>query len=354
MNLTRIQLENFRNYAQLDMELAPITALIGDNAQGKTNVLEALAFCAWGKSFRGSRTREVLYWEADYGRIRVQGENEGKKQQLEVQFQRNPELKRFKIEDNVCAPKDWIGQVRAVLFTPDHLDLVTGSPAGRRQFLDRLLLQIKPSYLEALQRLHKILEERNALLKRFHLSRGSEAQLDIWDKALEETAQVIWDQRRAFLKNLQQNMAEDYRVLSKRAEDDLKISIQTQEEEFSGRLAASREHDVLTGSTSVGPQRDDFTLRLGGRVLAEVGSRGECRSAVLALKMGELRYLTEKTGQKPLLLLDDVFSELDAERQAHLSELVRTHPTVLTTTAQEHIKAWPEALSYLVKEGAIE
>ncbi|QQR54762.1 DNA replication/repair protein RecF [Candidatus Peregrinibacteria bacterium] len=353
MKLKWIKLEGFRNYYDLELELkSPITALVGLNAQGKTNLLESIAFLALGKSFRASRSLETLHWDRSHGRIKGCIEEEGKEVELEVYMQREPETKKVKKAEKWTLPKHFLGSLRIVLFTPDDLDLVSGSPALRRQFLDRLLLQLNGGYVETFSQYQRILDQRNALLKRIREGRAQNWELDLWDARLCEEATRLWERRHAFMDFLKTPLPKDYQRIAG-GKKTLSFFYQNHRERFDEKLAAAREHDLRTGATSVGPHRDDFILYLEGRSLQETGSRGECRSAVLALKMAELRYMELRSGEKPLLLLDDVFSELDAKRQEKLGHLLQDYQTILTTTALEHVEKLKNKTVYTVMDGKL-
>lgn len=359
MRLKHLTLEGFRNYEDLELTLnAPVTALVGLNAQGKTNLLESIAFLALGKSFRAPKSLETLHWDRPHGRIKgtlTDEKSEGKELELEVFLQRTPELKKVKLASKVTTPKNFLGNLRVVLFTPDQLDLVSGSPAGRRQFLDRLLMQLNAGYVEAFSQYQKILDHRNALLKQIALGRAQTWELDLWDARLVEEAKKIWEKRRAFMDFLGTRLTPDYQKIAGLTEnqDELTVQNETHQSDFDQRLVAHRDQDLRMGSTSVGPHRDDFTLSLNGKPLKETGSRGECRSAVLALKRAELEYIHQKTGEKPLLLLDDVFSELDEHRQAALGELLQQYQTILTTTSLDHVKSLKNAQIIQVEGGKL-
>ncbi len=354
MKLKWLKLEAFRNYDDLEISLdAPVTALVGLNAQGKTNLLESIAFLTLGKSFRASKALETLKWDRPHGRIRACVERKGKDTQLEVFLQRSPEIKKVKKQSKWVAPKNFLGSLRAVLFTPDHLDLVTGSPQDRRQYIDRLLIQVDKEYIGELSNYQRILNHRNALLKRIQFGRAQEWELDMWDARLGEEAFKIWAKREIFLDFLKRDLEEKYVSI---AGEGKKLTLQSRlnKDRFEERLLAHRSSDVQSGSTSIGPHRDDFILFLDDKELSESGSRGEQRSAVLVLKIAELKYVEEKTGEKPLLLLDDVFSELDEKRQEKLGELLEDYQCILTTTSLDHVKGLKEAKVYWVKGGALQ
>ncbi len=354
MKLKWLKLEHFRNYDDLEINLdSPVTALVGLNAQGKTNLLESIAFMALGKSFRASKALETLKWDRPHGRIRACVERKGKETQLEIFLQRSPETKKVKKQSKWTTPKNFLGTLRAVLFTPDHLDLITGSPQARRQYLDRLLIQVDKDYIEALTNYQRILNHRNALLKRIQFGRSQEWELDLWDARLIEEAAKIWTRREAFLDFLKAALDEDYASIAGTGKT-LHLESRINKDRYEERLIAHRNSDIQNGSTSVGPHRDDFTLFLEDKELAECGSRGEQRSAVLVLKIAELNYIEEKTGEKPLLLLDDVFSELDAKRQAKLSELLKEYQCILTTTSVDHVAKLPHVRIFEVHQGEVQ
>lgn len=353
MKLTWLRLEHFRNYESLELDLdAPVTALVGLNAQGKTNLLESIAFLALGKSFRASKALETLKWDRPHGRIQATLERNGKKIQLEVFLQRFPETKKVKKQAKWTTPAQFIGTLRVVLFTPDHLDLVTGSPHARRQYLDRLLIQVEKGYLTALTNYQRILNHRNALLKRIQQGRAQEWELDLWDARLAEEAKNIWQTRKKFMDFLRSSLEKDYDSIAGMGKK-LTLKANLHQENFDEKLLSHRFHDIATGSTSLGPHRDDFTLYLEDKNLAECGSRGEQRSAILALKMAELAYIEEKTGDKPLLLLDDVFSELDEKRQKKLGELLQRYQSILTTTAAGTLDRFPYIRILNVEQGVL-
>src|SRR3989338_6088676 len=320
MKLKWLKLQHFRNYENLELTLNEgVTALVGLNAQGKTNLLESIAFLALGKSFRAPRSLDALKWDRPHGRIKAGIERKGKLTELEV---------------------------------------ISASPQARRQFLDRLLIQVDYTYTEALGNYQKILNHRNALLKSIWARKSEEWELDIWDARLATEARKIWEKRSDFFTFLNGSLAEQYQKLAG-AEEVLSLESLTHQDRYEERLLAHRGSDIQSSSTSIGPHRDDFTLSLHSpkvrikRELAESGSRGEKRSAVLVLKMAELLFIENKTGEKPILLLDDVFSELDLNRQKKLIDLIRPYQSILTTTSLEHLESLKNLTVYNISQGEI-
>lgn len=350
MKLKSLTLEDFRNYTELTLDLSKddVIALIGDNAQGKTNILESIAFLALGKSFRTHRSIEALSWERPHGRIKGQVD----KTHLEVFLERRGNNKKVKKDDKVVKPSEFLGNFRVVLFTPDTLQLISGSPARRRQFLDRVLIQLSPRYVEAFGNYQRTLKQRNALLKRIQSKQAQDWELDLWDAQLEHEAQKIWKARKELTEHIQAQIQANYSTISNTA-DELTLSYQPKTQRFDEQLLTHRQADIFTGSSSLGPHRDDFALKLNQHNIAETGSRGECRSAVLALKLAEIHFIEQKTKQKPLLLLDDVFSELDEHRQAQLGQSLQGYQCIITTTSKDHVKAFPNLKIYQVQNGQL-
>lgn len=354
MQLNWLQLQDFRNYPELSVDLtaSPVLALVGPNAQGKTNLLEAIAFLALGKSFRSRKAMETLGWDKPHGRIKAEVEYEGRTTELEVFFQRKPESKKLKRQGQVVKPKDFLGNLRVVLFTPDHLQMVTGSPRLRRQFMDRVLVQLDQSYVMSFGTYQAVLKQRNALLKRIQMKKAQSWELELWDTRLIQEAEEIWKKREGLMSFVANEIAELYRSIA-HSDDELTLRYTPDKDRFDERLVAHMEADLRSGSTSIGPHRDDFSLLLNGRELADYGSRGECRSGVLALKIAQIHYIEKACGHKPLLLLDDVFSELDADRQHQLGALLKNYQAVITTTSVEHVSGLSDASIYLVNDGGL-
>lgn len=352
MKLKSLKLQNFRNYETLELEFdAGLTAFVGENAQGKTNLLESVAFAALGKSFRAAGFLETLTWDRPHGRIKAVVENKGKEKELEIFMEREPASKKIKKQGKPSSPKDFIGNLRVALFIPDNLQMISGSPRLRRQYFDRLLVQLGPEYLSAFGTYQHILRQRNALLKRIFMGRAGENELDSWDEKLLEEAQIIWSKRRAFADFLNENLSGIYTSISGGSEE-IRFKYNPENDRFDEKLLALRGQDI-GNSTSLGPHRDDFIFYLNGRDIAEFGSRGEQRTAILSLKIAEIRYIEKITGIKPVLLLDDVFSELDGDRQTHLGKLVESYQTIITSCSIENLKSLKNARVYRVESGRL-
>ena len=318
-------------------------AFVGDNGQGKTNILEAIYLCSLSKSFRTRQTTDLVGFEEDFSSIKCQaGEKE-----LEVVITVRPSQKVLKINGVKKTAADFVGHFKAVFFSPDDLASMSYSPSLRRRYIDVVLTQLHHDYLEALMRYKEACRQRNALLKKIREEEGDESQLEFWDETLAKDACFITEKRAALTEELEKLVNRHYREIST-TEDTVKINYLSEvrgvksQQEFTELLKKNHRRDIMTGETKLGPHRDDLQFLLNGHDMAFFASRGEWRSLVLALKFAEIDLIKDRTGEDPVLLLDDVFSELDAERQKYLFKATGNSQTFVTTTHREFIDALPE------------
>ncbi len=372
MYLFHLSLKDFRNYKQLDLPLERGLFLFqGENAQGKTNLLEAVAMLATSNSFHASSDREIVNWHASdhIARIAASVERRGGEVKIEiVAIDPTPpengstgnagvrwngahfnlssnERQRKRIKIN-SAPKraiDLIGLVTVVLFSPNDLSLVDGSPEERRRFLDRGLCQMQPHYCHALLKYRKVIAQRSALLKRIRENQEDPRMLDYLDEKLTEWAGMITFERQRMVEALNQHVDELQAIISGGREH-LQIvyrpsfhidpSWDTIEalQNYRTQLHEVRRKEIQQGVCLLGPHRDDLEFLVNGVNMLTYGSRGQQRTAALAAKLGELAYMRAVTGEEPVLLLDDVFSELDPLRREFLLREVLNHEQVLITT----------------------
>lgn len=359
MKLSSLHLEHFRNYERLDFVFPdePILVLNGDNAQGKTNFLEALYLMALTKSFRMSDRDFLRQFEKDYYRIHLKGTASDEEDiSLEICEITEPAHQRVLKKNGVkiSAPK-FIGNVKVVLFRPEDLQMLTGEPALRRRYLNNILIQTVPGYVKALQLYQKLLTQRNALLLQVKLGASPAYALDLWDEQLAEAGSALLTSRLELVEFLQKQLREGGSVyeISYHGLIDSKGRSFFNADSSPGRNSASnltpftkdsyqkflydsllsslnqsRPRDTRSGFTSVGPHRDDLKVQITNRAtktLQPVGltaSRGELRSALMALKQAEIAWIHQKTGEMPLILLDDIFSELDSGRKNDLFDLI--------------------------------
>src|SRR6266704_1568879 len=366
MNLSHLSLKDFRNFDQLDLTLGPGLFLFqGENAQGKTNLLEAVAMLATSNSFHASSDREIVNWHAPehVTRIVAAVERHNEKVNIEIvifdptqqekgssaerEFQFIPpndrQRKRIKINSMPKRAIDLIGLVTVVLFSPNDLGLVDVSPEERRRFLDRGLCQMQPHYCQALQKYRKVIAQRSALLKRIRENQEDPRMLDYLDEKLTEWAGMITFERQRMVEALNQHVDELQAIISGGREH-LQIvyrpsfhidpSWDTIEalQNYRTQLQEARRKEIQQGVCLLGPHRDDLDFLVNGVNMLTYGSRGQQRTAALAAKLGELAYMRAVTGEEPVLLLDDVFSELDPLRREYLLREVLHHEQVLITT----------------------
>jgi DNA replication and repair protein RecF len=385
--LKSLELENFRNYRRLRLDFqqaAGLTYLIGDNGQGKTNILEAIYMMALTKSFRGAGEDNLIKWGEDYGRIkgsfgedgaaeailaarrggldyvdRTSRRSEAPGADMEIFLGRPPQPKRiFKVNNVKSSSINFIGRVKAVFFHPEDLNMLYLGPDLRRRYLDILILQESRPYFAAIRKFKRVKEQRNALLNGIRegaaaaiiaARRESPATLEVWDAQLIKEGALIWRERAETIAFINDRLADKYAEIAQE-----KVSLRVNyknslgldfgalglvsnlEEVYAEELLRSRGRDLASGHTQVGPHRDDLEFILEGRPIDQHASRGEYRTILLALKLIEMEFFSREGG-RPILLLDDVFSELDHQRQKFLLEKVSAFQTFITTTKDSAI-----------------
>jgi DNA replication and repair protein RecF len=342
--LKNIKLSSFRNYDTREIDFSGgINVIFGQNAKGKTNLLEAIYLLGIGESFRAKRTEEMVMFNQELGR--VVGEIELSKNDsvtLEILVNNGIVLgktvnKRKYLIDGVAKRRqDILGVLPLVLFRPEDVELVSGSPDSRRKFLDRLLIQIDKIYENSLSTYEQALRRRNKLLDAIREGSASRYALTFWDGLLIKHGQIVQERRRLLI---------DYmNDLYKRSELFKELSIEYDVSLMSeSRLAQYKDAEVAVGYTLVGPHKDDFLVKDRTRNLAVYGSRGEQRMAVLALKMGEIYFMEEKSDKKVLLLLDDIFSELDEVHKQEVLRVMAERQVVVTTADEDDLKMFENA-----------
>jgi len=335
MILSSLKLENFRNYNDFFFEFAPITVFIGPNGIGKTNIIEAVYFLSVGKSFRTRKDNEVVKWGKDFLRINGKINNDN----YEIFVSQAPEqTKNFKINSIQKKPIEFLGNLKIILFSPESMEIITGSPKNRRKFLDLILMQVDKTYLRNLIELQKILKNRNSILFGIKIGKNKANELLFWNNKLIELSIYIINKRKEFINLINKNISRVYSIIS-REDNNLSLKyISTIEdlEYFPDILYQNQEREISESSTIYGPHRDDIKFILDGKEISSFASRGEIRSVIFALKMTELEYL-RSLGSVPLILLDDIFSELDEERREKLTEIIKNEQVIITSTDKDLI-----------------
>ncbi|MEO6109524.1 MAG: DNA replication and repair protein RecF [Candidatus Saccharimonadales bacterium] len=330
--IAKLAVQNIRSHDRFDVELSPgVTVITGANGSGKTTLLESLYISLQGSSFKGS-DNEVLRHDKPWWKIDILFDDQ-EKRTIKFDPSRTSGRKQFVIDSKNLYRMMPRHKYPVVLFEPEDLRLLHGSPSRRRQFIDRFISQLNPLYGVALRKYERALRQRNNLLKRFNTPAD---QLFAWDIALSEHGSYIIEQRIAFIEQINNRLNEAYQDIA-HSGDEVSIHyshtfVGDVKQRLIAELQAHGERDRLLGNTSVGPHRHDIIFNFNHSPALSVASRGEVRTIVLALKFLEVDIIEKLTGIKPLILLDDVFSELDLERQKSLSDTVRSHQIVITST----------------------
>ncbi len=322
----------------------------GPNAAGKTSLLEAIVLLAWGRSHRTSTEGELVRWgqelariEARVGRTETAPEDRDAVEIALVRTASGGARKRIRVNGVARRAAGLTGVLRTVMFAPEEMLLVAGSPSLRREALDRLAGQRSPAYGSDLATYGRALQQRNGLLRSIREEQATRDELRFWDAALIESGTAVREERQRLLLALAEPLAAAHAEIApeEAAAEPLVLAYSTNapqhgaesvRDAFTRRLAETADKEVWNGTTLVGPHRDDLVFEMGGRPLASFASRGQQRTAILAFKLAELDLLTALDGRPPLLLLDDVFSELDPARRAHLVRRIAALPQAFVTT----------------------
>lgn len=348
MFLRRLSISHFRNLDSIELSFGePVTGFVGDNGQGKTNLLESVLVLSQAASPRAGHERQLIRAGSEFFRVvgeAVADSGESKTFELAAQDSGLRLTKQAKINGVKLSMAEFIGQLPVIAFLPDDLNLLLLDPGLRRRFLDAALAQLRPGFARELAAFVRALRQRNALLGAIRDGLASPSQLEIWDLELAQPGSRIQLARREFLGQIAEPAAARYREISAGSRQlafELLKSPESADSPagFLAELEIRRERDLAAGVTTFGPHRADLAVLLDGEPAAAVASRGELRTAVLALKFAELDCLTRIRRERPILLLDDVFSELDRGRQAHLLGQLSGYQTIATTTEAEHFQA---------------
>ena len=338
MRIIRAKLNQFRNYAGCTFEpCGGVNVLLGDNGQGKTNLLEAMYLCCTGRSHRTRQDRELIGWEADFASVKVQAEKSDGTHEVEIIM---PAVGKRKIKiagREASRSGELMGHVTGVLFSPEDLRTVKDGPAERRRMIDMTLAQLKPAYYYALQRYNRALKQRNEVLRAANLNPSLMSTLDMWDEQLAAAGSELMRHRRAYIEKLSAAAEETYAEIAGGRE---KLSVRYQPSVTMGddlesninALIAARENDVRRMTTSVGVHRDEVLLCIDGREVRSFGSQGQQRTTALSLRLSEMAVMRDEMGEWPVLMLDDVMSELDPSRRRQLIARLEGIQTIVTCT----------------------
>lgn len=334
MIIKSLELNNFRNYKNLQMEFDSGTNILyGDNAQGKTNILEAVYLSGTTKSHKSSKDREMIRFKKEESHIRTMVEKHDISYRIDMHLKKN-KTKGIAINGvPIKKASDLFGIVNFVFFSPEDLNILKSGPSERRRFINLELCQLNKMYLHNLSHYNKVIKQRNALLKDIYYNPSLEDTLDIWDEQLVNYGCEIIRERRQFIDNLNEIIYDIHRNLSGDREE-LIISYEpdVDENNFAVQLAANRETDKKLKTTSSGPHRDDMTFLIKEIDIRKYGSQGQQRTCALSLKLAEIQLVKKLIKDTPVLLLDDVLSELDSNRQNYLLNSIHDIQTMISCT----------------------
>lgn len=337
MIVDSLELKNFRNYERTLFSFDPGTNILyGDNAQGKTNVLEALQVCSTTKSQRGSHDSEMIRFGEEEAHIRLLFRKHGIAHKIDIHLRKNG--KKGAAVDGVPIRRaaDLLGQVHLVSFFPEDLRIIKNSPRDRRRFLDSQLCQLDKVYTTRLTEYNKIVVQRNALLKDARFADAIDPTLDVWDEQMVLYGSHLIRQREMFLQQLNELVKNIHAELTGGKEQiELCYEPDVQADRFAEELRKNREKEKKWKVSSSGPHRDDFQVKVNGIDIRHFGSQGQQRSAALSLKLSEIQLVKDRIKDTPILLLDDVLSELDNNRQKMLLQGIENVQTFLTCTGMD-------------------
>lgn len=359
MFIKRLQMLNYRNYNVLDINLGPhVNVFMGDNAQGKTNILEGIYYCAFARSHRTSKDRELINWNADNALLSVMVGRERLDKRIDISILKDGkkaiQINKIKIKKI----GELFGNFNVVMFSPEDLKIIKDSPGVRRKFIDMELCQLNPKYYYNLVQYNKVLNERNSILRNRNINKDI---LDVYDMQLVEFGYNIIIDRLEYIQKLNKYSAKIHsEITSGKEKIEFKYistikDLENIKENFYSLLEKNRVRDCERGITSVGLHRDDFTVLINDIDTKSYGSQGQQRTAVLTIKFSSLKIIKELTGEHPVLLLDDVLSELDFSRKRYILSTIGDIQTIITCTGIEDLYEYLDDKSkvFKVKDGEI-
>jgi DNA replication and repair protein RecF len=337
MIIKSIELENFRNYETLSLNFDSGTNILyGDNAQGKTNILEAIYLSATTKSHKSSKDRDMVRFDSEEAHIRTYVVKDGLENRVDMHLRKNKSKGIAINGQKIKKAAELLGLLNVVFFSPEDLSIIKNGPSERRRFVDMELCQLDSVYLNNLNNYNKIVNQRNKLLKEMTFNPSLRDTLFVWDSQLVSYGIKVIERRKEFVSQLNSIIYDIHKKLSG-GKEELVIAYEPDilPEEFEKKLEACNERDIKLKQTTIGPHRDDFSFMAGEIDIRKFGSQGQQRTAALSLKLSEIELVKKITNDTPLLLLDDVLSELDSNRQNYLLNSIGDIQTIITCTGLE-------------------
>lgn len=353
MWINNIKINNFRNYKKLDLELNnEINIFYGQNAQGKTNIIESIFLCSMGKSFRAKKDKDMINLEEGNASIEINFKKSDRQGKIKIELgnKKNIFLNGIKLK----RLSELLGNINVVIFTPDDINILKGGPQNRRRFLDIMISQLKPNYMYNLNLYLKTIEQRNNYLRQIKEENKNEDLLDIWDEKLAELAINIYNYRKEFINKIREKIKNiHYEITNNKENFEIEyITDCKTKNEYLELLKQRRKLDIIKGFTTKGIHRDDFVIYINNKQLDVYGSQGQNRTAILSLKLSELNIIYDEIGEYPILLLDDFMSELDQDRRNHFLEKIKDTQVIITCTEKIDIEN-KNILIYNVQDGKV-
>ena len=346
MFIKNIKVENFRNYENQIIEFNKnINIIYGNNAQGKTNILEAIFFSALGKSFRTSKEKQVIMKEKDFFKIHTEFQKKDREGYIDLFLGDDKSISVNGVKLNKLS--ELLGNINIVIFSPEDINLLKDESAVRRKFLDMMISQLRKNYIYNLNNYKKNLEQKNNYLKSRNIS---DDMLDVYDEKLAEYSENVYQYRNEFIEKIKEKIKE---IHSNITDEDISIVYKTDcesKEKCLEKLKKNREKDKYRGFSSVGCHRDDFKILINGDEVDIYGSQGQNRTAILSLKMAELEVINDEIGEYPILLLDDFMSELDQKRITNFLKSINNIQVIITCTEKIDLE---NSTNFYVNNGKI-
>ena len=353
MYINKIKLHNFRNYEDQEIEFNKnINVVYGDNAQGKTNILESIFLCSFGKSFRTTKEKELIRFGQDHLTVEVEYQKKDRNGKVKVDISSKKQISVNGIK--IKRLSEVLGNINIVIFTPEDINILRDGPVNRRRFLDMMIGQLRPNYVYNLNLYLKTLEQRNNYLKQIKEENKSQDLLDIWDEKLAEYGEIIYRYRVDYVDKIIKKIND---IHSKITDQNEELTIEyvsncENKDNYLGLIKERRKLDIIKGFTTKGVHRDDFMIYINNKEVNVYGSQGQNRTAVLSLKLAELNVIYDEIGEYPILLLDDFMSELDEKRRKNFLENIKDTQVIITGTDKIEIQNVDYNL-YHIKKGEI-
>lgn len=352
MKVKKIEISKFRNIENLKLEpCSKVNVIWGENAQGKTNILEAIWLFCGAKSFRGAKDTEFVKKDCKEAEISLifEAEETEKEAKINIKEKRTAEINNNKLKSASALA----GKFNSIIFSPQDLRIITDGPSVRRKFIDTAIAQIYPSYIEIFRNYTKAVIERNQIIKNLKFDSTISIMLDVFEEEIAKYGQKIIEYRKKYLIDAKPYIKSFYNGISNGKEEIEIEYVSTVKENILKELGESRKNDMQTGSTSVGPHRDDIEFKINGMSARSFASQGQKRSIALSLKLSEAEIIYKKTGEKPVFLLDDVMSELDVSRQDYVLNHIKEMQTFITCCDPSNIKNLSAGKVFQIRNGEI-